>query len=120
MTIDKYLQKDGTYLIEGVTYESAQDVFQIMILGFCACGDPDGALKHIRRALQQVKNQNVGVHSAWVEDTKALLGGDDNVWFMWYYLDKEEFTEHGGSVPGWLTTKGEELLSDLDEYFKEG
>jgi hypothetical protein len=38
------------------------------------------------------------------------------VYFMHYWLDKEDLTEHGGSVGGaWLSEKGEEILRYLRE-----
>jgi len=37
------------------------------------------------------------------------------MYFMWYWFDKEELTEHGGSVPGWLTKKGLGMLNKLNK-----
>lgn len=38
---------------------------------------------------------------------------------MWYWLDNKGYTEHGGSVPGWLTEEGWKLLEDLEELMAE-
>lgn len=36
-------------------------------------------------------------------------------WLYWYVFDHWGWTEHGGSVPGWLTDEGREVVAYLDE-----
>jgi hypothetical protein len=125
MIIDKYRQEDGTYLIDGVTSFDTEDVF-LDILGFCGCGMPDAAIRYVRDCLQQVKdlgdldrkNGWSESYKKWENRNKELFVNGGSEYFMWYYLDNKGFTEHGGSVPGWLTEKGLDLLSDLNELIK--
>lgn len=125
MNIDKFKKEDGYYDEDGCFYEDAESFLQTKILGFCGCGDPDLSLKHTQTALRQVSNlkelvwEKKQTWEEWDAENKKLLGGETGVYFMWYWLDNKELTEHGGSVPGWLTIEGYELLEDLDEYFEE-
>jgi hypothetical protein len=32
-------------------------------------------------------------------------------------IDNKEFTEHGGSVPGWLSKTGKSLLHELNDIY---
>lgn len=124
MNIDKFKKEDGYYGENDCFYEDAKSFLQNKILGFCGCGDPDLSLKHTQTALRQVSNlkelvwENKQTWKEWDAENKKLLGGETGVYFMWYWLDNKELTEHGGSVPGWLTAEGYELLEDLDEYFE--
>jgi hypothetical protein len=124
MNIDKYKKEDGYYNEDGCFHQDEESFLQVAILGFCGCGDPQLSLKHVQKGLRQIKN--LGELSSvkfkqefeeWEKENKKLLGGETGVYFMWYFLDREGFSEHGSSVPGWLTEKGKELLEDLDELF---
>lgn len=125
MNIDKFKREDGYYDKDGCFYEDAESFLQIKVLGFCGCGDPDLSLKHTQIALRQVSNlkelvwEKKQTWEEWDKENKKLLGEETGVYFMWYWLDTKGFTEHGGSVPGWLTESGYELLEDLDKYFEE-
>jgi len=106
MHIDKYKQADGWYLDEeGVSYEDAGSFLGTKILDFCGCGNPDSALEYVRDVMQNIKGKDF--------DSRKYDGKE---YFVWYYLDNKELTDHGSSVPGWLTEKGEEFLEDLNEY----
>lgn len=122
MFIDKYKKEDGCYYDEnGDFYEDAKSFIQTKIFGFCECGVPDASLMFVARVLKQVDNlkqlvwEKKQTYEEWVADNKKLFGSGEAEYFMWYFLDREGFTEHGGSVPGWLTDKGIELLNDLTE-----
>jgi hypothetical protein len=121
MTIDKYKTEDGYVDANGTGYDSAVHYFAIGTLGFCGCGMPEQALDHIRGALQLLADLEDKVWKGalpmddWNVQVCALLPTYGARYFMWYFLDNKELTEHGGSVPGWLTDKGRELLSDLNE-----
>lgn len=125
MNIDKFKREEGYYDEDGCFYEDAESFLQIKVLGFCGCGDPDLSLKHTQIALRQVSNlkelvwEKKQTWEEWDKENKKLLGEETGVYFMWYWLDTKGFTEHGGSVPGWLTESGYELLEDLDKYFEE-
>ena len=123
MNIDKFKKEDGYYDEDNCFYEDAETFLQTKVLGFCGCGNPDASLKHAQISLRQVSNlkklvwEEKQTWEEWDAENKKLLGGKTGVYFMWYWLDDQGFTDHGGSVPGWLTEKGQELLEDLDEYF---
>ena len=93
------------------------------VLGFCACGMPDEVTKFIRSVLRHVANlqdevwddSNPKTYSEWDADGETLFNNEIMKYFMFYWLDKEGLTEHGSSVPGWLTDKGREILAKLDE-----
>ena len=94
------------------------------VLGFCACGMPDLTIVFIRDALQHVDNKRLKVWdnndpyslSDWNEDGKKLFKSEVQEYFMYYWMDKEELTNHGGSVPGWLDPKGLQILEKLNEF----
>lgn len=115
--IEKLKKDDSIYYPykdeNGVSYESNTQYIQIEVLGFCGCGNPDSAMKYVRDALLLVSKKYEIGYSEWklrVDKLFPILGSE---YFMWYFLDNKGFTEHGGSVPGWITDKGEELLRDI-------
>jgi hypothetical protein len=118
MHIDKYFKDDGYY--DGDTYyEDAESFLATAILDFCGCGMPDAALEHVRDALQLIKDlYDTNKYDEWREKELKLFNSDGPAYFMYYFLDNKELTEHGGQVPGWLTLEGEELLDDLNELIK--
>ena len=95
---------DGGYLYEGGHHETAESLIQVGILGMCACGDPEMNLKYVLEGMS-----NLGKPS----DARSPAQ-----WFFLYWLDTEGFTEHGTSLPGWLTESGKCLLSLLKEWDK--
>jgi len=123
MFIDKYKQENLTYLVEGITYDN-----EVSVLGsffdFCGCGQPEEALKYAMNVMRLIQNKDDAASLSREEFGKAI----DALWnffpshgagyFTLYQLDKLGMEEHGGSTPGWLTAKGKEVLSDLEEYFK--
>lgn len=125
--IDKYLV-NGIYVSDdGIGYTDATSYILQHIFKFCGCGKPQQALIYIKDVLQFIDDKhndpihetNPRVDSAewkqWCKDidikSKQLMGNAE--YFTYYILDKLGLTEHGGSVPGWLTLEGEELLHDL-------
>jgi len=129
MHIDKYKQEDGSFVdSEGCHHDDAESFLQCHVLGFCGCGLPEDSLRYVRDCLRHVANLQL-VHEkksthkkgdewdvayqAWDKAGKELMGKAE--YFTRYVLDQKELTEHGGSVGGaWLSTKGKELLEDLD------
>lgn len=115
MHIDKFRNESGGYESpEGVFYEDAIAYIQNEVLGHCGCGIPEDSLRYIRDVLRAL---NVPLGQA--VDYKAMakfFGGNAGLEYTIYYmLTKLDLLEHGGSVPGWLTRKGVELLEDLEE-----
>lgn len=129
MNIDKYKNEDGIgYTYKDCYHKDAESLILCGILDFCGCGMPDEALEFIRQALQLVYDLKSKVHTdqitfeEWKAQARLLFKSDGGEYFTWYVLDQKEFIEHGSAVPGWLTEKGLELLSDLnelDQYNKE-
>jgi hypothetical protein len=109
MHIDKYKQNDGWYLIDGVSYETAESVLGD-VLGFCGCGDPESALEYVAKILQAAKEKKI--YERW----KELFNSEGQGYFVLYTLDNKGVIEHGTSVgSSWLTQKGKELLEDIIE-----
>lgn len=125
MYIDKYKKEDGYYDQNGCYYEDAESFIISSVLEFCGCGRPYAALEHVYKALQIVNDlkelvwENKITYQEWDERKKEVFANEGAEYFMWYFLDNKGLTEHGGSVPGWLTPKGIELLEDLEECFQE-
>ena len=121
MFIDKFKKKDGYYDQDGCYYEDAESFIATGVLGFCGCGMPDVALEYVRKALQivddlkQLVYEKKLTYEQWEERKKKVFANKGAEYFMWYFLNNKELTEHGVSVPGWLTKKGIELLADLTE-----
>jgi len=117
MNIDKYKQGEDYVDESGCHWDNAEDLIQCHILGFCGCGQPEENLIYVMEGLAHIgKNYDEGsVFEDWWQDGIKLFGNKRAMYFFFYWADKEELTEHGGSVPGWLTMKGKELLSDLVE-----
>ncbi len=125
MYIDKFKKEDGYYDEDECFYEDAESFLQIKVFGFCVCGCPDENLIFIKNGLSHIDNkQPDGMdhhtwYENWVSEGHKIFGNEQSRYFFFYWCDKEELTDHGGSVPGWLTDKGKELLADLIEYEKE-
>jgi hypothetical protein len=122
MHIDKYQQPDGSYkALNGNVYEDALAFLHEGVLGYCGCGQPEESLGYLRDVLQHIHNLKLLVHEnkqtyeEWEEAGKALFATEGAEYFMYYRLDQTTLTEHGGSVPGWLTFTGLSLLEDLNE-----
>lgn len=122
MNIDKYKNEDGSYTYKECHHDDAVSVIGEM-LGFCGCGSNESAMEFVRDALQLVKERHLSSHEeAWkiiLEKQNTLFHNDNIMFFTWYWLDDKGLTEHGSSVPGWLTNKGKEILDDLNEILKE-
>ena len=126
MTFDKFKQPDGSYIDEDdCTYEDAESFILSGILGFCGCGMPEDTGKYIRDVLMHVdKLANLSRGEGWVDryaewgsDGKKIFANSGSEYFAYYVLSEKELTEHGGSVPGWLTDKGRDVLKDLSELY---
>lgn len=98
------------------------------ILGFCCCGQPGLALDFILNGLDLIESLSkaeppVGDSRAfwdhWVNNRRVeeelRFGSIGGATMFYYWADKEDLTEHGGTVPGWLTSKGHQLLDVLRE-----
>ncbi len=87
--------------------------------GFCGCGDLGEAAAALAALLNTLAPDHVpawngeapfSAYSQALRDAwrKVLLDHPEGVLtLLWYWIDHLEITEHGGSVPGWLTEKGQ-------------
>lgn len=100
------------------------------VFGFCGCGDNGAALLLMRDAMRLIDRPYPGFPEGpdsaacrkWFDEQRAselaLFGPNSGVrYLVWYVLDEKGLTEHGGSVPGWLTDKGKAVLADLEALF---
>lgn len=115
------LKDDDGYLVdaEGLHHESASD-YMCHVLGFCGCGVPESALAYVRDAMKAIQAMTErGYAKPDIDACYRMFASDGERYFVWYRLDNLELTEHGGSVPGWLTDKGKDWLVALDEALEQ-
>lgn len=95
------------------------------LFGFCGCGTPEAPLRLLRDAMRliDVKPNNPHDFDKWKAAYRIRRAAMDELfhhdkgveYLVWYLLDDKKLTEHGTSVPGWLTDLGRDVLVDLDE-----
>lgn len=122
--IQKWLDShlvNGYYIDdEGMEYgEDIVDLISSGFFNFCGCGQPDEAIKFIKNGLEYIqwRHDNYSKPNdeqvSW-EEIKAkeqeLFASTGGAYFFYYWADKEDLIEHGGSVPRWLSNKGKILL----------
>lgn len=96
-------------------------------LGFCGCGDPEGALDLLRSVLAaiQKRSDNNDCDDHTMDDYRRdsaeidnLIGMNDRralAFTYLYWLDELGLTEHGSNITGsWLTDKGRDILVGLN------
>lgn len=119
------LVPDGGYFLwKDCHYETLAEIVGIGMLGFCGCGAPEENLRYVLGGLELMNEERPGwphdtmanFHT-WYEGHKARclahFGSERAEYFFYYWCDEKKFSEHGGSVPGWLTDSGLQLLADL-------
>jgi hypothetical protein len=72
-------------------------------LGLCGCGDPETALALIRDALDAIETYD---H----ERLRELLPHEPSRELIYHWFDDRGWTDHGSSVPGFLTDAGREAI----------
>ena len=111
------IEADGAYLDEeGITWKDKESFIVGRLFGFCGCGLPEEVISYIWGALKLFDLQTNMVKFEEVDGYFANKGAK---YFMWYWLDQKGYTEHGGSVPGWLTEGGKELLLFIESHLTE-
>lgn len=130
MHIDKYktgdtcMDKPEYRDADGCSYSGAESFLQTKLLGFCGCGDPFVNIKYVGKILRHIHNlkelvwENKITYEEWTRRGKQI-GSEEALYFAYYFLDDKGFTEHGGSVPGWLTDAGIEFMEDAEELIEE-
>jgi len=117
MHIDQYKQPDGWFKYPPeapIDFESAVDVLGHMV-GFCGCGRPEDALRFMAGKMRLIHNIQA---TDWSDAAHMALHNSfhdyGERYFFYYMLDHFGLTEHGSSVPGWLTQKGIEFMEDVE------
>jgi len=100
--------------------------------GFCGCGQPGEAAATLHRILKAMRARRARWLSepALTDQLSTVAGLDSGqgevflalnmeqepgvAYLLLYMLANLDIEEHGGSVPGWLTPKGEMLCELLD------
>jgi hypothetical protein len=118
--IEKLKQlEDGTFEDDGgCNWDSRAEYLFMGVLPSCGCGTPSDIGRYVRGMLLK----HVGYPS-----TKFVLGEGRKEWnengyedfplmFFLSWATQEGYIEHGTTVRcSWLTSKGEELLRDLEQ-----
>lgn len=125
MKLDDFKQADGGFKFNDIDCENAEDLLHVGLLGFCGCGQSQENLLYILGGLELI-NDNCPVRvnddnfEKWHKEKDirvvAHFGNINAAYFFYYWTDKKDLTEHGGSVPGWLTDKGKEMLGLFVEW----
>jgi Na+-translocating ferredoxin:NAD+ oxidoreductase RnfC subunit len=128
--IEKHTDKDGYgYNFEDCNYESLTDIIQCGMLNLCGCGMPFDNIQYIRKGLEHLlwRSQNYNLkndeQASWEqikEKEKEVFGNEQSAYFFYYWASKEDYTEHGGSVPGWVSEKGKFLVELIKAAEVEG
>lgn len=112
-------EQDGMYVYDGCHYDTRADALLGGVLGFCLCGQPEEAGAFVARGLElieQWRKRLPGHEQACLQH----FGSAGAAMFFYYWADNQELTEHGGSVPGWLSFKGELCLQALKDIAEAG
>lgn len=123
-TLQSYFTEESGYVLEadGCSYDTATDLLHAGILEFCGCGNPDGNLRFVLGGLELLDEQRPD-GNAWelwfaghMLREQAHFGSQAVADFFYYWCHRQELTEHGGCIPGWLTAEGKALLALLREW----
>lgn len=82
------------------------------LFGFCGCYQPEEGFKLVREVMNAI---NDTTNDRNCMSSYDMRNGSVEKVFIMYWLDEREITEHGGSIPGWLTPYGKELLHVMNE-----
>ena len=109
---------------EGCFYETITSILG-ELCGFCGCGDNESALGYVLggldliaelRELPSERPGEMTAYKAWKAKARAHFGSEAAAYFFWYWCDDRGWTDHGGSVPGWLTERGEIVRDELRRW----
>lgn len=121
-TLKDFEDGEGGYIHEGCTSDSAEELIAVGLFKWCGCGQPWTSLAYALAALQNIADlkdrlwEKQITWEQWNANEMALHGDSGRAYFFYYWADGLGLTEHGGSVPGWLTDYGREVLGLLHEW----
>lgn len=109
-TMDHLIGNEYAYNKDSI--DTLEDIVITQIFGFCGCGLPEYTYKFIFNGLKHIKKLgDCGCnYKLWEQEGKEIFHTSGIKYFFYYVLDNIGLTEHGSSVPGWLTVEGEILL----------
>jgi hypothetical protein len=107
-----------------VSYGDLINYMHINILSFCGCGNPYDNIEFVANGLELIKEhrelgdslsetreESIKRFGEYKKAREEFFGGDRMANFMLYWLDANEFTEHGSGVGGsWIDEKGYDFL----------
>ena len=122
--VNEYWKEEiQAYVKDGQEFDDIEDLIHNGFFNFCCCGIPENSLRFVWEVLYNLdyiwkhKDSPSEEWSQLWRDWENKQKDKNAVYFLYYWLDNEGFTEHGGSVPGWLTVDGEDLLKSLNKIF---
>ena len=100
---------------EGLSWTDEGSALSMGVLGCCGCGRPEDTARWVGRGLEVLSlwaSPDVSTDE-WRARVREQFGSDEAAYFFWYWCDNQKLSEHGGSVPGWLTDRGKAVLADI-------
>lgn len=91
-------------------------------LGFCGCGMPVDATEYVLAVLEHIDRLKTHVWEKaltweqWNAEGDTIFTNDGAAYFAYYVMAEKGLTEHGGSVPGWLSEKGYAMVARIKEW----
>lgn len=109
-------------------HANATDLIYGGILNFCGCGDADASLVFVMRGLEIIDaataphpgQSSTDAYTEWKRRSMDHFGSEGASGFFFHWCDREGLSDHGGSIPGWLSEDGKRLLALLGEWASEG
>ena len=102
---------DGSVLDRDECYYDTVESYLGSLFGFCGCGIPEETLAYLMKGLELVDSYIRDDFKEWDKACDDHFKTKEGRYLVWYIFDAKELTEHGGSVPGWLTPDGKALLA---------
>ena len=106
------IEEDGSIIDSDGFYHPDKLSYLEDMLGFCGCGYPVSALQFVSKLLELIDGRFE--NHKFQDDIDTLSGNNIGLeYLLFYFLEDKELTEHGTSIPGWLTEYGKEFLQEL-------
>lgn len=123
MKFSDFATEHGGYIDkDGCSYDDKEELLQAGILEMCCCGNPELNLWYVMRGLEVVESRRDYTPEGYAKSralADEVFKSTESENFFYYWTAARDYTEHGGSIPGWLTEKGRDLLEMLREWWAE-